>query len=443
MNNNLNSQDIPQALFADCLANSKEIFKLIDEVFPIDSCRHYEVLPLKLEEKNLVLGMIDPKNEESLKFVQSIANVFKYNLSLNIIDTQTHQIVLASYPESSQPRVRPQRNDDYNQTVIDSNFSSEAIPLSSTQRKRRNLVDSAPTIISAPREEKPDSLAKDNSGLENLPADLDFLKDLDLSRESSSKTNKPEVDATSTLYEIPPEFLNQRPVNNQDHKPTVIGGDPAELLAQSQKESTEKISFGEAQISTLINEAIDQAEAITTDYLPNLQSQLSWSKLLEQAFVHHTDEIKLVRHSDRGSIVTIKDNEVQSGIDELPLPTFCSLIDEIKRMARLPQSTSSHPRKVVLERIHNEERILIRLEFLAETEKQIVIVQILRGQMLKTYEQKQMDRMSEHALQLSQQLEKALRKIQAGFDSATINNLNDLQAVQSRINHQLRLLDRM
>lgn len=55
MNNNPNPHDIPKALFADCIANSKEIFQLIDKVFPVDSCRHYEVLPLKQEKKNLVL----------------------------------------------------------------------------------------------------------------------------------------------------------------------------------------------------------------------------------------------------------------------------------------------------------------------------------------------------------------------------------------------------
>ena len=443
MNNNLNSHDIPTALFADCLANSKDIFQLIDQVFPVDSCRHYKVLPLKLEEKNLVLGMIDPQNEESLKFVQSIANVFQYNLSLNLIDMQTHQIVLASYPESSQQRIRSQSKDEYNQTVIDSNFNGEAIPLSSAQRKRRNLGDSAPTIISVPKEEQSNSIVKDNSGLEDLPPDFDFLKDLDLTSNPSPTINKPSVDSTATLYEIPPEFINQRPTNNQDDKPTIIGVDPAELLAQSQEKPETEISFGEAQISALINEAISEAGEISANYLPDLQSQLSWPQLLEQAYAHHTDQIRLVRHSGFGSIETSKNNELQSGIDELPLPTFCSLIDEIKRMARLPQNTSSHPRKVVLERIHNEERILIRLEFLTEKEQQIVVVQILRGQILKVYEQKQMDRMSEQTLQLARQLEKALRKIQVGFDSAKINNLKDLQAVQSRINHQLRLLDQM
>ena len=113
------NHDVPTAVFADCLANSKEIFELIDAVFPIDSCRHYEVLPLSLEDNNLDLGMLDPSNEESLKFVNSIAKVFKYNLSLKLIDDQTLQIILASYPQSSNQSTRRSKGKDQNRTVID------------------------------------------------------------------------------------------------------------------------------------------------------------------------------------------------------------------------------------------------------------------------------------------------------------------------------------
>ena len=80
MNNGFNSGSLKTAMFADCLANSKEIFQLIDQIFPLDSCRHYEVLPLKLDGNYLVLGMLDPNNEESKNFANSIAKVFKYDL---------------------------------------------------------------------------------------------------------------------------------------------------------------------------------------------------------------------------------------------------------------------------------------------------------------------------------------------------------------------------
>ena len=63
-------------------------------------------------------------------------------------------------------------------------------------------------------------------------------------------------------------------------------------------------------------------------------------------------------------------------------------------------------------------------------------------QALRIYEQQQLDKMGEQALHLAEQLEKTLRKIQACFDTAKLTNLRELQTVQSRINHQLRLLDK-
>jgi hypothetical protein len=279
--------------------------------------------------------------------------------------------------------------------------------------------------------------------LSDLPADLDFLKDLDLTAKPK-QPDKAKVDATATLFEIPPEFSRQNPANNLDHKATIIA-DPAELLT-SESNHELKNALEEAQISQLIAETLGQKSSIvepkTVDFLPQLSSQLSWQKLLEQAFQYHSEYITLTRYSDRGGIVTEKDNSVQSSLDRVPLPIFCSLIDEIKRMAKLPQNTSTHPQKLVLERFSEQERILLRLEFSIQQQLDTVAIQILRGLALKTYEQQQMDRVSAQALELAKQLEKTLRKIQACFDSAELTNLQELQTIHSRISHQLRLLDK-
>jgi type II secretory ATPase GspE/PulE/Tfp pilus assembly ATPase PilB-like protein len=445
INNDFNSyDDLQTAMFADCLANSKEIFQLIDTVFPLDSCRHYQVLPLELQGRDLTLGMLDPSNQESLRFINSIAKVFQYKLNLKLIDTQTHQIILDSYPQSSQSSPKPQ-NSDENKTVIDASFNIEPIPLNENQLNRRRLIDSAPTIITQPQEEL--AASKLNEKLPDLPPDLDFLRDLDLTPQPSAK---PAQDASATLYEIPPEFLHPKTHNFgdklADDKPTIIGGDPAQLLAA--ETFNPEIVVGEAQISDLIPETpgnhleVTPEEAEEIDFLPQLIPQLSWHKLLEQAFKHQAEQIHLTRYSDRGSIIVYKNEEPQSFIERVPLPIFCSLIDEIKRMARLPQEISAHPQKVVLERFYDQERILLRLEFMLHNDKEKVMIQILRDQALRIYEQQQLDKISEQALQLAQQLEKTLRKIQACFDTGKLTNLRELQTVQSRINHQLRLLDK-
>ena len=449
-NSSNHSSDIPAAAFAECLANSKNIFELIDAVFPVDSCRHYEVLPLNLIGNDLTLGMLYPDNDESLKFVSSIAKVFKYNLSLKLIDEQTLQIILDSYPQKSKSPREQNRGEHQNKTVIDATaidqafdpnqFSNNRIPA------RRNMADSAPTVISQPERSITANKEPVQSSFADLPADLDFLRDLDLSSPSNDRSPKVESDKSGTLYEIPPEFLNQQKSRNLDNQQTVIGGDPAELLAQSISQSESEIAMAQAQISDLIAEVshqtVEPEKSALVDFLVELNSDLSWHKLLEQAFEYGSEEIILTRHSDRGSINAKKDRQPQSSIEQVPLPIFCSLIDEIKRMAKIPLDLSNHAKKVVLERFYQEERILLRLEFGVRDEQEVVIVQIFRGENLAAYEQQQMDKVSEQALHLAKQLEKTLRRIQACFDSAEFKSLRKLQTVQSRINHQLRLLDK-
>lgn len=443
--------DIPAAVFADCLANSKNIFKLIDAVFPVDSCRHYQVLPLSLEGQNLSIGMIDPKNQDSLKFVNSIANVFKYKLDIKSIDEQTIQIILASHPQNSQSSSAKKKEALHNQTVIDEAFDPNVFsPSNEVPRKR--AVEPAPTIIAeseqAVSQPKPQK-GQGDSGLEDLPADLDFLKDLDLSPQKKSPDSKSKIDQGATIYEIPPEFLHlQSPSNTKknnhrvDSQKTIIADDLGGLTPQELSD----IELAESQISELIAEAssqkIEQEEVESADFLPRLNSQLSWQKLLEQAFKHHSEGIVLTRHGDRGSVVSQKDQLSQSSLEDVALPIFCSLIDEIKRMAKIPLDLSNHPKKVVLERFHQQERILLRTEFSVKEQKEVVIVQILRDKNLMAYEQKQMDKVSEQALYLAKQLEKSLRRIQACFETAEFTSLRELQTVQSRINHQLRLLDK-
>ena len=446
MNNGSNSGSFKTAIFADCLANSKEIFQLIDQVFPLDSCRHYEVLPLKLNGSSLVLGMLNPEKEESLMFVQSIAKVFKYDLEVQLIDLQTYQIILANYPQN-QAQLDRQRQDQ--KTVIDTSFNPNAALKGINPRQN---VYSAPTIISHP---EPNSIKESNlepsfddePELPDLPADLDFLKDLELTpKKKQPPATRP--GSSATLFEIPPEFMNQKPAGNLDDKATIIADNPADLLAQSIAQDSE-IAFNEAelQISQLIAETLgklpqEATEAESTDFLPLLSSQLSWARLLEKAFQYQSDYLKLTRYSDRGAVVASKNEINQSALNSISLPIFCSLIDEIKRTVKLPQNTSNYPKKVVLERFYQEERILLRLAFTAQQDVEEVAIQILRDRALKSYEQQQMDRVSDQALQLAKQLEKTLRRIQACFDSAELTNLTELQTVHSRITHQLRLLDK-
>ncbi len=502
------NNNIESAMFADCISNSREIFKLIDSILPLESCLHYEVLPLKLKENHFSLGMLNPQNQDALNFIRSIANAFHYTLDIQLIDAQTHQLLLANYLQNP-PRDQIKET-DHHQTIVESNFGLESSSQPSELPKSRRLSDSAPTIISQPEETPSQFHSKPKvelpMPLRDLPPDLDFLRDL--SDQPEEALLKPNIDAQTHQLILKNYLQNPTPdkIRKRDHDQTIVepnfglesSSQPSELpksrrlsdsaptiISQPQETPSQPHSKPsvelpmrlrdlppdldflrdlsdqpvEAQISNLIRETEDsrdnleindlsilevQAELVpkSTDFLADLTWELSWQELLDKVLDSQVDQLHLERYSDRGKITASKDEITQSSLDQIPLPIFCSAIDQIKKMAKLSTSAIEKPSKVILEKLHQQERILLRLEFIPNSYGENVIVQILRDKALKAYEQKQMDKISEQALSLAQQLEKTLRKIQVCFESAEFTNLRELQGVQNRINQQLKLLDK-
>ena len=73
------------------------VFNLIDVVFSLESCLHHQVLPLKLSENHLILGMVCPTDKKTIQLIKPMINSLGHTFSVRGIDSQTHQMVLASY----------------------------------------------------------------------------------------------------------------------------------------------------------------------------------------------------------------------------------------------------------------------------------------------------------------------------------------------------------
>nr|MDJ0776205.1 pilus assembly protein PilB [Mastigocoleus sp. MO_167.B18] len=50
----------------------KQLFSLIDRVISFEACLYHQILPLKLENNNLLLGIVNPEDREALDYVNSI-----------------------------------------------------------------------------------------------------------------------------------------------------------------------------------------------------------------------------------------------------------------------------------------------------------------------------------------------------------------------------------
>ena len=156
--------------------NPKRIFDLIDSILPIQDCLSYQIIPLDLTERRLILGMVNPANTKALNYVRSHCSSQIDAMTSKHIDSKTHQLILSAYsrrshthqlavsnsPSISQDRptliidspeeIKPKITEMANQSILQPVSQSESIlDINRTQKSQATLdLELRPKYISAP-----------------------------------------------------------------------------------------------------------------------------------------------------------------------------------------------------------------------------------------------------------------------------------------------------
>ena len=450
--NSLNSQS---AAFADCIANSKQIFELIDTILPLESCLRHQILPLKIHGNLLTVGMVEPDDKNALNFICPVATSFNYHLDFKTIDSQTHQLILSAYLK--EPSSAPAG--DRNQTIVDIQPDSnhrdrqktyiDIQPDSNHRDHQKTYIDIQPdsshrdhqkTFIDIqPNEQFSGNTADKSMTLTEMPEDFDFA--LNLAAQSKQEDVKQAADKSMTLTEMPSDFVSKKQSVDFHERPTMIVEDAPQInhiSAEPKDVKLQDYQVDEYGVLEITAEPVIESK----DFLDTLNSQFSYRELLVKVLDNDVDTLQLVRHSDRGRIICSKNNSLKSSLDRVAIPIFQTLIDEIKTLAQIPLATLTSNKKVAMERFHQQERIIFRLEFIPNQYGEEIIIHILRGNSLLAYEKQQIDKLSQQALNLAQKLEKTLKKMNLCFSSARPDNMRDLRLVQQKIDRHLKSLDK-
>lgn len=83
--------DLAQAL------DLQQMFVLIDGILPLEACLYYQVLPLKLEENCLLLGMVNPEDRPAADYVRRIIAYHNYYPQPQSISSDALQAALSAY----------------------------------------------------------------------------------------------------------------------------------------------------------------------------------------------------------------------------------------------------------------------------------------------------------------------------------------------------------
>jgi hypothetical protein len=498
MSQSQDKSNIESQPFVDCISNSKQIFGLIDRTLPLEICLHHQVLPLELAGEILTIGMVNAKDRNAIDFLRPIVTSLGYYFSIKQIDAHTHQLVLSAYlkrpnDETKNDRDRtvvdeafelpnPKRSTpdlDKSRTIIDESFNPANFQKApNTGDRDRTIIDEsfnpanfqkAPntgdrdrTIIDesfnpANFQKAPNTGDRDRTIIDESFNPANFQKtpntgdrdrtiiDEDFALPTS---NKNQHYPSTTLTEQTASTNN----NNLHQKETLILEDSiTEKTAQVEREYSEFINITSEfedplfEDSSHANATLDvKAEPIieSKNVLASLSPKELWQELLKIILKGEVETFILKINPDYGSIIKESYNQQQLILDRVNINTFNQLLNEIKVLAKLTPTPLEQSKKVAIEKSYNGERVLLRLEFILNRWGEEVIVQILRGKSLESYEQKQSDKMLEQALTLARKLEKTLKKMRICANHIDIKDLNSLQSIQQEIDVQLKFLSK-
>jgi type II secretory ATPase GspE/PulE/Tfp pilus assembly ATPase PilB-like protein len=178
------------------------------------------------------------------------------------------------------------------------------------------------------------------------------------------------------------------------------------------------------------------------EFLGTLAPKQLLQELLGRVLIGGIGRLYFERQPDGGRILWSQDGVLQSVLDGLSLPVFQGVIIELKRLVKSPLLPVTQPKQVEIERRYQQENLLLRLRVMPGTHGEEATLQVLRGVALKFYQRQELEKLSQDALKLAQQLQRKLNEIRerAYRHPTQLEALPALNQIMRSLNKQLESL---
>jgi type II secretory ATPase GspE/PulE/Tfp pilus assembly ATPase PilB-like protein len=355
---------------------------LVDSILPFEACLYYQIIPLSIDASHLNLGMVNPDDTATIDYVKRQVAYINYSLVTWPIASDWHRDVLSQYlsHKAKAKKNRPQPSSEAQATAL----SQGAFPVNPSDQATF-IVDS-PTII--PK------------------------------------------DQTPSISSAGPQNSHNNPQNRDDS--------PFRPVAPARHRAKQSAS---------LHASTGQQEEPLALELPALNLPMSFAamgklppKQLTQALLNRVlqdgiGRLYFERRASSGRILWSKDGIVQAALEDLNLPLFQSVINELKRLTHLPLLTTQETRQVEIERTYRQERVVLRFRLIANPNGEEATLQVLRGAALKFYQQQQIDQLGREALTFAHRLQTQINQIRdrarltftlEGVSEVTLTTLSNL-----------------
>ncbi|AFY33560.1 hypothetical protein Cal7507_3151 [Calothrix sp. PCC 7507] len=101
----------PTPTHTELLSDRDQIFYLIDSLLSFEACLYHQILPCRLEDNNLLLGMVYPQESEALDYVHRILSYINCTMVVEAIAIDAHRTILSAYlnyKNTSHPKAKPE-----------------------------------------------------------------------------------------------------------------------------------------------------------------------------------------------------------------------------------------------------------------------------------------------------------------------------------------------
>jgi type II secretory ATPase GspE/PulE/Tfp pilus assembly ATPase PilB-like protein len=396
-----------------------QAFELIDQVLPFEACLYHEFLPLALHEGELYLGMVNLTDFAALDYARHMVSCRGYRLVTQTIAIQSHRLYLSTYlnqkpqangpaedlPSTTDPGGKSPDNTavDRSTLLLDDSAGLEAEPSS---EQKALVFDGDET----PPGWQPSQAGATGLQLGRIPAVAQSGAQQPGAQQRTAQslpalTNKT-IDRETRIHPTPPwQVPRAMPITPM--KLSV----PGEFLPQL-KISPQAVSAFHPQLQTLP--------------LPQLMQVLLLS-ILDSG----VGRLYFERQGQAGRVFWSKNGEVEAVLSDLPAQQFQALIDELKTLVSMSCSATNKPAIAEVERLYQNQRILLRLQILPRVDGEDATLQVLRGSALKFHQQHQLTALSRSAIQIARQLYQKMHELQVQTQSVQTQSVQT-QSVQTQ-----------
>jgi type II secretory ATPase GspE/PulE/Tfp pilus assembly ATPase PilB-like protein len=285
---------------------------------------------------------------------------------------------------------------------------------------------------------------------------------------SSSRKQTPKNKAKVAQSEQPSQSANDSQV--PDRKPLSHSNDvpspttsPSASRRETSSESSSTSAQASEQSSTLPGEAppilaVTPVSTLTpaTGALPPLEVQPLYlsrpiefvatlapqqllQELLARVLIGGIGRLYFERQPEQGRILWSQDGVLQSVVEGLTLSVFQGVILELKRVVNVPLIPVTQPKQVEIERRYQQESLLLRLRLMPGNYGEEATLQVLRGVALKFYQRQQLEKLSQDALKLAEQLQRKLNELRdrSSQHSLPLEALPALNQILQNLDEQL------